>query len=633
MQTFSSLKIKLDRFKITDKHLNDIWAGQQNGKIRLFALIDLMITNRYIDSGEYHNIISELCKYHFDYYRSSSKTDLETIAIRLNYTREHVRTNKIKFKDDFNKKFSFLRDIDFIEEVSLPSNSSFIELNEDVVISINRENQTDFTKKFITRIYSLFNLDYKYICDDDNPAWKSAYLVGNSETDYVSIVNLFRIKLRPYPSRRVEVIWHFAEIPGMPKQTFPRSILEKLITKEIGDNYYNDRGLILPKNKKLTLLEKVMHIFHDFGPERKGYKIDQIIEALENREGKTFKRSSIRSTINGNPLFSAYGKTSTYILSEWLDDEQLDIISGDYWRVCQRLLEREEYPMDIITLMERLSYHRHKPDKKSLINILGDKSKNIFIFRESFVGLIGKDNHLSFMNKLKNINGNAYSIKLWKQFESESDVYDYFQPMDVMPAQIEYLINYMRQETKPPIILSQSNPNSQNNKSEEGLLTELIKLERQKDLYTQTKRRREHLLLKQLLFYNKTEMSCAICGRKFPINLLAVAHIKRRAFATEAERINRFIVMAACYLGCDMLYEKGYLTVDQMGNIEILKDDNNSTDLHPYIEGLRGKSCSIYNASNKMFFDAHRAFHKKKSAHKIQEHYFNKLKSKSKILK
>ncbi|WP_231490305.1 hypothetical protein [Pedobacter sp. Leaf170] len=621
MQTFSSLQIKLGRFKITDKHLNNIWAGQQNGKIRLFKLIDIMITYRYIDSGEYHNILSELCKYHFDYYASSSKTDLETIAIRLNYTREHIRTNKIKFKCDFNKKFNFLRDIDFIEEVTLPLNSSIIEVNEDVAISINKENQTDFTKKFITRIFSLFNTDYNYVCDDDNPSWKSAYLVSNRETDYVSIVNLYRIKLRPYPSRKVEDIWYFEEIPGIPKETSATSILEKLITKEIGDNYYNDKGLLLPKTKRLTLLEKIMHIFHDFGPERQGYKIDQIIEALEKREGETFRRSSIRSTINGNPLFSAYGKTSTYILSEWLDDEKLDIISGDYWRVCQRLLEREEYPLDIITLMERLSYHRHKPDKKSLINILGDKTKNIFIFKESFVGLLKKEKHLSFINKLKNIHVNAYSPKFWEKFNSENDVHDYFQRSGVISAQIAYLIKYMRQEIKPPIILRQTNPNSHNNKSEENLLTQLAELESQKDLYTQTKSRREHLLLKQLLFHNKTEMSCAICGRKFPTNLLAVAHIKRRALATETERINRFIVMAACYLGCDMLYEKGYLTVDQMGNIEILKEDHNSIELNLYTEGLKGKACNIYNASNKVFFDSHRDFHKKKLLIKIQQRY------------
>ncbi|MEI8411460.1 MULTISPECIES: hypothetical protein [unclassified Kribbella] len=77
---------------------------------------------------------------------------------------------------------------------------------------------------------------------------------------------------------------------------------------------------------------------------------------------------------------------------------------------------------------------------------------------------------------------------------------------------------------------------------------------------------------------------CGICGRSFPEQLLAAAHVKPRRECTDEERRDLFnVAMPACTLGCDALYEHGYLAVSARG--ELLCDETASVDLSRY-DGL-----------------------------------------------
>ena len=74
--------------------------------------------------------------------------------------------------------------------------------------------------------------------------------------------------------------------------------------------------------------------------------------------------------------------------------------------------------------------------------------------------------------------------------------------------------------------------------------------------------------LRDRLFGARTEAMCALCGDVYPVGLLVAAHIKKRAACTDLERRDLDnIAIPACALGCDALYEAGYLTVDRSGHI------------------------------------------------------------------
>jgi hypothetical protein len=79
--------------------------------------------------------------------------------------------------------------------------------------------------------------------------------------------------------------------------------------------------------------------------------------------------------------------------------------------------------------------------------------------------------------------------------------------------------------------------------------------------------RGEQRALKKLLLPGTTG-ECALCGRTFDSQLLWAAHIKKRSHCTPEERRDLAnIAMLACTLGCDTLYEHGYIAVDDGGAV------------------------------------------------------------------
>lgn len=81
------------------------------------------------------------------------------------------------------------------------------------------------------------------------------------------------------------------------------------------------------------------------------------------------------------------------------------------------------------------------------------------------------------------------------------------------------------------------------------------------DVPASTKARSEQRVLRAWLFGERTHASCAICGREFATASLVTAHKKKRSKCTSTEKRDPHIVFPLCNLGCDYLYEHGYITV------------------------------------------------------------------------
>lgn len=73
--------------------------------------------------------------------------------------------------------------------------------------------------------------------------------------------------------------------------------------------------------------------------------------------------------------------------------------------------------------------------------------------------------------------------------------------------------------------------------------------------------RNEHPILRQWLFDGKSVERCAICGDEYSVSALIAAHKKRRADCSGNERIDPYIVMPLCLFGCDHMYERGYVYI------------------------------------------------------------------------
>ncbi len=128
------------------------------------------------------------------------------------------------------------------------------------------------------------------------------------------------------------------------------------------------------------------------------------------------------------------------------------------------------------------------------------------------------------------------------------------------------------------------------------------------DVRAQVKVRTEQRKLRRLLANERTIAPCALCGDEFPVDFLVAAHVKKRAACTDDERRNlRDIAMLACSFGCDILYEAGWVTVDETGcirTVELGKLPAGSLKLR--MQHLAGRRCGAHREASEPYFAWHR---------------------------
>jgi len=125
------------------------------------------------------------------------------------------------------------------------------------------------------------------------------------------------------------------------------------------------------------------------------------------------------------------------------------------------------------------------------------------------------------------------------------------------------------------------------------------------DKVSQSTSRKEQSYLRKKLFKGKKSAVCGICGKELPVDLLIAAHIKRRADCSKEERLDvDNIVMPMCKLGCDDLYEKGYILV-QEGSVKKNYKKWMSPVVSEYINKLDSIKCESWTENNKNYFEHH----------------------------
>jgi hypothetical protein len=119
--------------------------------------------------------------------------------------------------------------------------------------------------------------------------------------------------------------------------------------------------------------------------------------------------------------------------------------------------------------------------------------------------------------------------------------------------------------------------------------------------------RNEASIFRSYLFGGKKTAMCDLCGRDLPCGFLVAAHKKPRASCTEEERRDPEVVMRACRLGCDELFERGYLFVDENGSVQAGAALQSTTaQLQSFAGQLIGRACTGHSEASQKYFDWHR---------------------------
>ncbi|AIS00395.1 hypothetical protein [Streptomyces glaucescens] len=118
--------------------------------------------------------------------------------------------------------------------------------------------------------------------------------------------------------------------------------------------------------------------------------------------------------------------------------------------------------------------------------------------------------------------------------------------------------------------------------------------------------RLEQAKLRRAMLRGASEAVCALCGRVLPSRLIRAAHVKRRSAATRQERRMMANIMAACLIGCDELFEHGYVYVTEAGTVAVSPKCEATPDLAETAKALEGRVVADYGPHRAPFYAWHR---------------------------
>lgn len=119
--------------------------------------------------------------------------------------------------------------------------------------------------------------------------------------------------------------------------------------------------------------------------------------------------------------------------------------------------------------------------------------------------------------------------------------------------------------------------------------------------------RAEQKHIRRFLLGGRESADCAICGGLFPAELLRAAHIKPRSQCSDEEKRDMENVSLMCALGCDALFERGFVYVScgmafgnpkRMGGVA-------ANDVR--ITAVVGRRVKPYAPARERYFEWHRA--------------------------
>ncbi|AZS41868.1 hypothetical protein CVS54_03229 [Microbacterium oxydans] len=111
--------------------------------------------------------------------------------------------------------------------------------------------------------------------------------------------------------------------------------------------------------------------------------------------------------------------------------------------------------------------------------------------------------------------------------------------------------------------------------------------------------------LRGYLLAGRDAANCDLCGRRLPASLLVAAHIVPRSVSDEDHRKDfAAIAMLACNLGCNELFEQGYLVVDSEGAVRAGRDIE-TVALQVVVEELVERLCTAHNTNTAADFARH----------------------------
>lgn len=379
----------------------------------IFQLTEFLLNqNAFFDENQ-----TVIVKRALKLFNNQKELTLDEIAEQVKLSRERVRQiRKLCLEDLFNKLL-FISNFndDLFQKYSIDVESTYIEINTEIIDKINQSNSTNFSREFITYILSAYLKDSfsvvgnyedvlqpKYFNSRNRHNWNNFYLVEkelSSEFDFISFANDVSNRL----SDRIEESYSFNFKSYLSKfltnnnidfldLLFP--ICEKIINEEFEIYLDLEENINFKRNTTRQAHEYAFEALEHLG---KPSKVKEIFEkVIELHPNYDTEEAKIRVSMKRKNGFVPIGRKSVFGLKKW--ESELDNFKGGTIRdIVEEYLMQFAVPKHISDITEHVLKYRPKSNQYSILqNLKLDESGLYIFFKGSHIGLTTKKYETDF---------------------------------------------------------------------------------------------------------------------------------------------------------------------------------------------------------------------------------------------
>lgn len=356
-------------------------------------------------------------------YQNQEEMTLEYIAEKVNLTRERVRQIRKKCLEELLGKLLFVKKFgeDITQKYSIDINPNQIEINEDIIDKINKTNNTNFSKGFITYVlYAYLSDDFvligkkedilqvKYFNIRNRYNWKNFYIISKKVAHKVNFNALTYNIYNRLNNNRIEKTYHLnfteyvSNFTNNNLENFDKilPIAKKIINTEF-DLHINLKGNI--SFKRNTIKKVYEYAFEALESLGKPSKVSEIFKkVIELYPNYNTDETKVRVSMKRRDGFVPIGRKSIFGLKKW--ENELDGFKGGTIRdIAKDYLLTKNSPVHILELTNYISKFRPKTYQRSIIdNLKSDNSNEFIFFNQGFIGVSVKKSDYNF-TKYKNL--------------------------------------------------------------------------------------------------------------------------------------------------------------------------------------------------------------------------------------
>ncbi|MFH6935226.1 sigma factor-like helix-turn-helix DNA-binding protein [Flavobacterium sp. FlaQc-30] len=366
-------------------------------------------------------------------YNHQKELTLDEIAEQVDLSRERVRQIRKNCLEDLFSNLLFISNFndDLFQKYNIDTESSYIEINTDILEKINNLNHTHFSREFIIYILSAYLhnrftligdyediLQFKYFNSRNKHNWNNFYLIDKklaSEIDFTFFMDDISSRL----SARIEESYSFNFKSYLSKFLTNNNIKMLDLLSPICERVINDEfEIYLDLDENLDFKRNSSRQVHEYAYEAlqqlgKPSKVKEIFEkVIELHPNYNTEEAKIRVSMKRIHGFVPVGRKSVFGLKKW-ENELENFKGGTIRDIVEEYLMQFSTPKHISNITEYVLKYRPKSSQYSILqNLKLDESGLYIFYKDSHIGLASKKYESDF-KKLSEVT--RTDIKTWEE--------------------------------------------------------------------------------------------------------------------------------------------------------------------------------------------------------------------------